>query len=66
MKVSIVPPIPSSAITPGHVYRSRRQFMRGIGALALGSVALAACGDEVTDQGAAGAAATVGTPVPGA
>lgn len=66
VKVRIIPPIPSSEITPEHIYRSRRQFMRGIGALALGSVALAACGDEVTDQGAAGAAATVGTPVPGA
>lgn len=36
--------IKSSEITPEHIYRNRRQFMRDIGALALGSLALAACG----------------------
>ncbi len=39
--------IRSSEITPEHVYRSRRKFMKGIGALAFGSVAsaaLTACG----------------------
>ncbi len=35
--------IPSSEITPEHIYLSRRTFMRGIGALA-GAAALAACG----------------------
>ena len=38
-----IPPIPSSEITPEAVYRSRRQFMVGIGALALGGLA-ASCG----------------------
>ncbi len=39
--------IRSSEITPEHVYRARRKFMKGIGALAFGSVAsavLTACG----------------------
>lgn len=36
--------IHSSEITPEDVYRNRRQFMKGAGALALGAVALAACG----------------------
>ena len=39
--------IRSSEITPEHVYRSRRKFMKGIGAIAFGSVAsaaLTACG----------------------
>lgn len=40
--------IKSSEITPEHVYLNRRQFMQGIGALALGAVALAACGSEPT------------------
>lgn len=37
------PKIPSSEITPEHVYLSRRQFIQGLG-LAAGSLALAACG----------------------
>lgn len=36
--------IRSSEITPEHIYRSRRQFMKGIGALAAGSLVLSACG----------------------
>jgi sulfoxide reductase catalytic subunit YedY len=40
--------IKSSEITPEHVYKNRRQFMKGIGALALGAVAVAACGGEPT------------------
>lgn len=35
--------IPSSEITPEHIYLSRRSFMRGVGAL-VGGVALSACG----------------------
>ncbi len=35
--------IHSSEITPEHVYLTRRQLMKGIGALALGSLALTAC-----------------------
>lgn len=50
-------PIPSSEITPEHIYHSRRQFMRGIGALAVGAMALAACGQEAADDGAASATA---------
>lgn len=45
--------IPSSDITPEHIYRSRRQFMRGIGALALAGVGLAACGMSATSTPAA-------------
>src|SRR5262245_29237420 len=36
--------IPSSEITPEHIYRNRRAFMRGAGALLLGAAGLAACG----------------------
>jgi methionine sulfoxide reductase catalytic subunit len=42
--------IKSSEITPENVYLSRRQLMKGIGAFALGSVALAACGPLSTVQ----------------
>ncbi len=38
-----IPAIPSSEITPEHVYVNRRQFMRGVG-LATGALALSACG----------------------
>jgi sulfoxide reductase catalytic subunit YedY len=37
--------IPSSEITPEHLYRSRRQFITGMGALTV-SAALAACGTQ--------------------
>lgn len=40
--------IPSSEITPEHVYLNRRQFMK-FGALAAGALALAACGSEQTE-----------------
>jgi sulfoxide reductase catalytic subunit YedY len=36
-------PIPSSEITPEHIYLSRRRFMTGLGAVATGAV-LAGCG----------------------
>jgi sulfoxide reductase catalytic subunit YedY len=36
--------IPSSEITPEHIYRDRRRFMRAAGALALGALSLGACG----------------------
>ncbi len=45
--------IPSSEITPEHIYLSRRKFMTGIGALALSSMALAACGVESKPPAAA-------------
>jgi sulfoxide reductase catalytic subunit YedY len=38
--------IRSSEITPESVYLSRRKFMKGIGAAALGAATLAACGGE--------------------
>lgn len=41
-----MPKINPSEITPKHIYRSRRQFMKNIGALAAGSLVLAACGGE--------------------
>jgi methionine sulfoxide reductase catalytic subunit len=40
-------PIKSSEITPENVYNNRRQFMKGVGALALGAVAVAACSAPV-------------------
>ncbi len=52
--------IPSSEITPEALFRSRRQFLRGAGALALGSLALAACGSSNSATGASGP-----TPAPG-
>lgn len=39
-------PIRSSEITPEAVYLSRRQFMRGLGALAVAAAGLAACGER--------------------
>ncbi len=58
--------IRSSEITPEHVYRSRRRFMKGIGAIALGSVAsaaLTACGGLGQDDLDRFAAAPAGTSV---
>jgi methionine sulfoxide reductase catalytic subunit len=46
-------PIKSSEITPEHVFNNRRQFMKGVGAVAIGAVVLAAC-----------APGTVATPAP--
>lgn len=45
--------IPSSEITPEHIYLSRRRFMVGVGALAAGSLLLAACGSGSSRQVAA-------------
>ena len=36
----------SSEITPEHLYFSRRQFLKGVGALAAGSALLSACGGK--------------------
>jgi methionine sulfoxide reductase catalytic subunit len=36
-----------SEITPEHIYLRRREFMKGIGALTLGALTLAACGGSV-------------------
>ena len=59
--------INSSEITPEHVYASRRQFMKGAGALALGALALAACGGEPTATlapAASGVAGSAAAPTP--
>jgi sulfoxide reductase catalytic subunit YedY len=53
-------PIKSSEITPEGVYNNRRQFMKSVGALALGAVVVAACGAPaapVAEPTTAGAAA---------
>lgn len=43
------PTIPSSEITPKHVYLSRRDFIKAAGVIA-GSVALAACAPKLTES----------------
>ncbi|MEO7908213.1 MAG: protein-methionine-sulfoxide reductase catalytic subunit MsrP [Roseiflexaceae bacterium] len=57
--------IPSSEITPEHLFRSRRQFMRSAAALVGGTALLAACGTEAspvaTTQPAASGASGAGT-----
>ncbi len=39
--------IPASEITPEHIYRSRRQFMKGAAALSATSLIAAACGSQI-------------------
>ncbi len=53
----------ASEITPEHLFRSRRQFIRGAGALAVGSLVLAACGQD--QPASSGAPTTVAGPVKG-
>lgn len=54
--------IPSSEITPEHIYLSRRSFMVGVGALAAGA-ALAACGAQPSASSSSAApSATAGPP----
>jgi methionine sulfoxide reductase catalytic subunit len=48
----------ASEITPEYLFRSRRQFIRSAGALAVGSLALAACGKEPVPAASSGAPAT--------
>ena len=38
--------IASSDITPEHIYLTRRQFMIGVGSLAIGTTTVSACGDS--------------------
>lgn len=45
--------IKPSEITPEHIYLSRRRFMKGIGALAAGSLILSACGTQGSAPGTA-------------
>jgi sulfoxide reductase catalytic subunit YedY len=54
--------IPSSEITPEHIYLSRRRFMVGIGALAASALALSACRTEATPQAPAANASDPNTP----
>ncbi len=53
-------PIKSSEITPEAVYSDRRQFMKGVGVLALGAVAVAACAAPATPVSLPAAPAAVG------
>jgi methionine sulfoxide reductase catalytic subunit len=57
--------IASSEITPEYLFRSRRQFIKAAGALALGGVALAACGREAAPPTAASTSAPVPTQLAG-
>ena len=54
-----IPKIPSSEITPKHLYLSRRKFLRGAG-LAASAAALAACGVPAGNPTAAPASTPVG------
>src|SRR3990172_5730255 len=47
-----IPKIPSSDITPEHVYLSRREFIKSLGVMA-GSMALTACGASPASNAAA-------------
>jgi len=55
----------ASEITPEHLFRSRRQFIRGAGALAVGSLVLAACGQEAQPASSGAPAAAAPGPVKG-
>ena len=56
--------IPTSEITPEYLFRSRRQFIRGAGALSLGALALAACGSSSSTPAAVNSAGGA-APAPG-
>lgn len=53
--------IPSSEITPEHVYQSRRTFMRRFGTLVAGAWVLSACGESVTSRPTVSSPAATGT-----
>jgi sulfoxide reductase catalytic subunit YedY len=54
-----------SEITPEEVYLSRRRFIKGVGALAAGSLLVAACGPQAAPSPTPGAAAgPAATPTP--
>ena len=57
--------IPSSEITPEHIYRSRRQFMKGAAALAGGAL-LASCAPGVEEAAVEGSTAVSPTSAPAA
>ena len=50
--------IPTSEITPEHMYHSRRAFMRAVGTLVAGAFVATACGVDTDEPGATGANAT--------
>jgi sulfoxide reductase catalytic subunit YedY len=50
--------IKPSEITPEHVYISRRQFIKAFGLITAGSLALAACADQILETPAGNIAAT--------
>src|SRR5262245_64288614 len=52
---TIMDKIPSSEITPEHLFRSRRQFIRGAGGMLAGALALSACGQPAPTSSAPGA-----------
>ncbi len=52
--------IPASEITPEHIYRSRRQFMKGAAALSATSLIAAACGSQI-ENAPRGSAETTGS-----
>ncbi len=54
------PPIPSSEITPEHVYVNRRSFLKAMGVVAAGAL-LAACG-PASDDGSSASPETSSTP----
>jgi len=56
--------IPSSEITPEHVYLNRREFLKSMGLLTAGAVALAACAPEPASEGGSSGTTGAQTPVP--
>jgi methionine sulfoxide reductase catalytic subunit len=46
--------IPSSEITPEHLFRSRRQFIRGAGGILAGALVLSACGEPAASSSVPG------------
>jgi sulfoxide reductase catalytic subunit YedY len=55
----------SSEVTPEHLFRSRRQFLRSVGALGAGALVLSACGTEASPSASGQAGANGPTPAPG-
>jgi methionine sulfoxide reductase catalytic subunit len=58
--------IPSSEITPEQLFRSRRQFMRGAGAMFAAAAMLAACGSEAAPSAGAPDTGEMGADAPAA
>jgi sulfoxide reductase catalytic subunit YedY len=58
--------IPVSEITPEHLFRSRRQFIRSMGALGAGALVLSACGTEAPSASSSRPGASSPSAAPGA